>query len=197
MKIDNPSLYPAWVYLEPPENFDAPKLRGGPCFDVLEEVGIRVQRIKPSPADADVVQMHRVAIYLPWTFLFMPVLVGDMSSTLDMLSEIRGCSVIMDCHFPVMSPNDLVGPDSDLVRDNRDTILNNLSLADAVTVSQPQWAADLVGEVPNVYYLPDFTVKRRWLPWRKASETGRAFNAFFPKLMDVALASRANKLRQL
>jgi len=149
VKFERPELMPAWVWCEPPADFDAIRLRGELYFAGLEETGIRVQRVKAGTA-------YNAAVYQPWTFMFMMLPWDDFADHAEWFAT-RNASLIMDCHFPIMNMETAVGSDQTLVDiiDRKDTLLANLALADAVTCPRPEWAADLAEVNPNVFVLPD------------------------------------------
>ena len=156
-RLENPDQVPAWVYMEPPDQFNAVQLRGAAFFDQMAAYGVRVQRIpgvaagSPGSDHADV----EFQIFRPWTHIFVNVRGGDLAPFLDSLPP--WCSMIMDCHFPIMDMEAAIGSNEQLIGviDHKDELLANLALADAVTVSQKHWAADLAEINPNVFYLPD------------------------------------------
>lgn len=147
-QLENPEAFPAYVF-SPSATPEAAWLRGGPVFEAMAEMGFRVQILDPHCA-------VEVAIHRPWTFLFMHVPAADWAPTMESLAD-RPCSVIMDCHFPIMNMGDATGTDEVLIAtiDNKDTLLANLALAEVVTVPHPNWAADLAEINPNVFLLPD------------------------------------------
>jgi hypothetical protein len=95
----------------------------------------------------------------------------------------------MDCHFPIMSLEDARTPnDPDgmfTLIEAKETILHNLSLADAITVPRPEWAASLVGINPNIFILPDFH------EGADDEENGERVGEFTVALMEAANASAA------
>lgn len=148
-RLENPDLFPAWVFCKPPDGFDAVRLRGGPVFEAMAAVGFRVQVVEPGA-------VRNIEIRPPWTFVYVPVPSEDWSGSASGLEDLR-CSVIMDCHFPIMDVGALIGADQAIIDtiDHKDTLLANLALAEVVTVPQPGWAADLAEVNPNVHVLPD------------------------------------------
>lgn len=151
-RVENPSLFPAWVWMRPPDAYDAPRKRGGPLFAEMDRLGFRVQVIPQTTA------VHNVAIWRPWTYIVCSLPSGDFTETAESVDD-APCSVIMDCHFPIMNMEQAIGDDEQLIHiiDNKESLLANLALADAVTVPQAGWAADLAAVNPNVFLLPDYT----------------------------------------
>jgi hypothetical protein len=183
--IDNPELYPKWVYQIGSEvDLDIARLRGKSAFEAMAQVGMRVHEIVSSGS---------FEVVRPWTYLFTFAQVDvDVASMLAPLKE-TCCSVIMDCHFPVMrldraftkNPDDMFK-----LIENRDLVLANLALADAVTVPDPAWAAELAEVNPNVFYLPNLHVEDEENPTeRDVSE----INRFIVRLGEIAGASAAVK----
>lgn len=172
-RVENPERFPAWVWLRPPDAYDAPRKRGGPVFEEMARLGFRVTVFDQG---AEV----RVPINRPWTYIVCSVPGGDCGPWVESVAD-DPCSVIMDCHFPIMNMEIAIGADTEImaVIDNKETILANLALADAVTVPQPGWAADLAAINPNVYLLPNFEEHR-------ADEFGL-------RLAEIALASASVK----
>ncbi len=168
VRLENPELFPAWVFVQPPAAFDAINLRGGLAFEAIAAAGFRVQVV---PAGAS----ERVGFYPPWTYLYLPVPAEDCRGWVEGLPY--HCSVIMDCHFPIMDMETAMGSDQALIDviDNKDTLLANLACADVVTVPKESWAADLAEVNPNVFLLPDM-------------EPGSE-QAFIMRLAEVAAAS--------
>lgn len=41
-RVENPERFPAWVWLRPPDAYDAPRKRGGPVFEEMARLGFRV-----------------------------------------------------------------------------------------------------------------------------------------------------------
>lgn len=150
-KLENPALFPGWVWCRPPAAYDAPLKRGELFFKALAEFGVRVEIVEQVPNVA-------VPIWRPWTYLVCSVPTEDWSAALEALPT--HCSVIMDCHFPIMNMETAIGNDADIIDiiDRKPTLLANLALADAVTVPQRGWAADLAEVNPNVFLLPDFDI---------------------------------------
>ncbi len=148
-RFENPEAFPAWVYIRPPG--EAAVLRGGPVFDVMADMGLRVQRLEQQ-GDDEVVQV--VFGYRPWTFVFCTVPYAPWPA--EVLAN-EYCSVIMDCHFPIMDMGQVTGDDGTIIEiiDRKDDLLANLALAEVVTVPHPTWAADLAEVNPNVFVLPD------------------------------------------
>lgn len=170
--VENPNLFAAWAWLRPADDFDAPRLRGGPVFEEMARLGFRVQTI-PAGVEA------RVEVWRPWTFVVLSVPSSDASGWIDELPN--HSSVIMDCHFPIMDMETAIGANDQLVDiiDNKDMLLANLAAADVVTVPRPEWAADLAEVNPNVFLLPDYDE--------------RCPQAFHLRLGEVALASQQVK----
>lgn len=151
MKVENPFDFPGYVYIEPPDAFDAVWKRGGPWFDMLADFGYNVGRYAEGIGMA--VQMYR-----PWTIFYQNVPHLDSREQTARLK--KGACVIMDCHFPVMRLDRTIfeGDETEQYMnlvEARSIMLANLRTACAVTVPNEDWAADLAEEVPNVYYLPD------------------------------------------
>ncbi len=176
-RVENPDVLPAWVFMEPPAGHNAIRLRGGLFFDALEQLGIRVQRIRAG-------ESGNIGVWSPWTYVFLSVPFEDVGPSTERVAD-ANCSVIMDCHFPIMNMERAIGSDGDLadIIDHKDTMLQNLAHADVVTVPQPGWAADLAEVNPNVFLLPDFDIA-----------TGAAFSL---RMGEIAAASiRAKQARQ-
>lgn len=155
-RVENPDALNAWVVIEPPKGFDAANLRGGPLFDALKMMGLRVQLIPGHDGTKGPGPSAEIEIHRPWTHIFMPVGPADFALLYERLPWY--CSVIMDCHFPIMNPEMMIGSDEALagVMAHRDQMIANLALAEAVTVPHPHWAANLAALNPNTFYLPDF-----------------------------------------
>jgi hypothetical protein len=170
-RIENPDLFPAWAWLRPPDDFNAPYLRGELFFETAADMGLRVQTI----AAGAVGDEARVAIWRPWTYVVLPLPASDVSGWIGGLPD--HCSVIMDCHFPIMDMETAVGSADQLVEiiDQKDMLLANLALADVVTVPRPVWAEALARVNPNVFVLPDFDEARP--------------DAFGLRMVEIALAS--------
>lgn len=149
IRFERPDLLPAWVWVEPPPDFDAIRLRGQLFFEGLEESGIRVERIKPGGK-------YKPTAWQPWTYVFMMLPWADFAPYAEWFLA-RPMSIIMDVHFPIMNMEKAIGSSQVLIDiiDRKDVLLANLAMADAVTVSRPEWAADLAEINPNVYCLPD------------------------------------------
>ena len=145
--IENPELYPVWVVQFSPSE-EAEALRGKQVFEMMQEFGFRVDILNhPAP----------VVIRQPWTYLFCPVPIVDFTEHRKAL-DTQPCSVIMDCHFPIMALEHAFTPEPDgmfELIESREVMINNLSLADAVTVPHEKWAADLAEVNPHVFLLPD------------------------------------------
>jgi hypothetical protein len=186
--IENPELYPAWGYqIDSERNPEVARLRGKDAFDAMEQIGLRVEEISGRGGSFE--------IRKPWTYIFMFVNT-DVDSTEELLAtEGAPCSIIMDCHFPIMRLEHAFTKDPDdmfKLIENRDIILGNLALADAVTVPNSDWAADLAEVNPNVYYLPDLHIESG----DDDEPTGREIedlNRFIVRLNEVANASAAAK----
>ncbi len=155
MKIEKPELFPAYVYLQPPD-VNAVRLRGKALFDLMAGLGYRVQQIPGAVPVPGAKQEAQIGIYKPWTFVFVPVGYADIGPLLDSLEQ-NSCSFIMDCHFPIMDMSRIVADAETFanVAGNRDVMLANLRIADAVTCPKAEWAADLAEVNPNVFLLPD------------------------------------------
>lgn len=149
VRVKNPDLFPAWVWCKPPAAFGAVWKRGGPVFDAMAGMGWRVQVVESG-------KRTRIEIVPPWTYIFLPVPSEDASEWCESLTNSR-CSVIMDCHFPIMNMETAIGTDQAVIDaiDGKDTALANLALAEVATVPHPSWAADLAEVNPNVFLLPD------------------------------------------
>jgi hypothetical protein len=168
--VENPALFPGWVWAKPPPDFDAPRKRGGPVFELMKQMGMRVEVFEGGDTAA------RVPIWRPWTYIVLSLPAADCSEWMGSLDDLA-CSVIMDCHFPIMNMGNAIGANSDIVDiiDNKPILLANLALADVITVPQPGWAADLAEVNPNVFLLPDFDEANA--------------EAFSLRLMEIAQAS--------
>lgn len=159
-KIGKPELFPAYVFIAPPDEASE-RLRGRLFFDQMAEMGLRVTQVKGvEPGDEVGDGVASVPIVRPWTFLFMSVPSVDFT---DYFGEfaMMPCSIIMDVHFPIMDREKITVTGRGSVEQvwaDRDVMLANLAGADAVTVSHPDWAADLAEINPNVFYLPDIAV---------------------------------------
>ncbi len=174
-RLDDPEAFPAYVF-SPSASTEAAWLRGGPVFEAMAEMGFRVQVLEQQ--DAVEVTIHR-----PWTFLFMHVPSADWAPVMESLAD-RPCSVIMDCHFPIMNMGDATGSDESLIAtiDTMDTLLANLALAEVVTVPHPDWAADLAEVNQNVFLLPDL------------EETGHGVQLFMSRI--AAAANMSGQVKQ-
>lgn len=152
-KVENPELFLAWVWCEPQEAYDAPHLRGGPIFEAMADMGLRVQVI-PQTATGEVAQ---VTIRRPWTIVFATVPAADFTSAATAMAD-DTCSVIMDCYWPIMNMEQAIGTDDQIIGviDHKDVLLANLALADVVTVPHARWAEQLAEVNPNVHILPDY-----------------------------------------
>ena len=65
-KVENPGMFPAWVWLRPADGYDAPRKRGEDAFAAFAALGFRLQIIPAgSTGDATRCEIHR-----PWTFIF-------------------------------------------------------------------------------------------------------------------------------
>ena len=151
LRVENPFDFPGYVYMEPPNAFDAVWKRGGPWFDTLADIGYRVGRYVEG---IDIT----VTMYRPWTIFYQNVPYLDSREQITRLKE--GACVILDCHFPIMRLEQTIfeGDESDQYLSLVESVpmmLANMRAACAVTVPNEAWAADLVEEVPHVYYLPD------------------------------------------
>lgn len=156
-RVENPDALTAWVVIEPPDGgFDAVNARGGPLFETLKMMGLRVQLIAGHDATKGPGPSAEIEIHRPWTQIFMPVGHNDFAPIYERLPW--WCSVIMDCHFPIMNPEMMIGSEEAMagVMAHRDQMIANLALAEAVTVPHPRWAANLAALNPNTFYLPDF-----------------------------------------
>src|SRR5262245_53085616 len=151
-RLENPDIIPGFIYVEPPRKFGAVKKRGGPFFDQLADLGYNVARIPAEPLG----EPKRIPIFRPWTFLYMPVPVDDTTAWFADLPRER-CSVILDCHFPIMNLEYAIADEATLamVAERRPQILANLAAADAVTVPRGEWAAPITEVNPSVWLLPD------------------------------------------
>lgn len=170
-RFENPELFPAWIFAKPPDGYDAVNLRGGPVFEVMAEMGLRVQVIEAGAGDV------RVEFLRPWTYVYLPVPADDCQPWVEGLPSYS--SVIMDCHFPIMNMETAIGTDRTLIDviDNKDTLLANLAAADVVTVPKETWAADLSEVNPNVFLLPDLR------------ESDQDPSGFIMRLSEIAQAS--------
>ncbi len=151
MKIENPFDFPGYVYIEPPDAFDAVWKRGGPWFDTLADIGYNVGRY------AEGIDMT-IQMYRPWTIFYQNAPHLDSREQIARLKE--GACVILDCHFPIMRLEHTIFEGDESVDylslvESVPMMLANMQAACAVTVPNEDWAADLAGEVSNVYYLPD------------------------------------------
>lgn len=153
VKIENPDLFASWIYgFAGDEVADA---RGRDVFLLYAELGMRTVEWKMDGSTEFTLQAWK-----PWTHLFVPVPHNPLPEDgWDWFAK-SPISVIMDVHFPLMdlSRAFIVGGDQDDVLkliENKEVMLESLARADAVTVSQPDWAADLAHVNPNVFYLPD------------------------------------------
>jgi hypothetical protein len=151
-QLENPDKFPAYVYAGYPDDdpYDTEVKRGGPFFETVKQSGLRVTRLPPGPIEG-------FPISRPWTFVFVSVPFTDVSEALDQLQKLS-CSVIFDCHFPIMELERVSAPSDDTifqVIENKEVILSNLAQACAVTVPHKEWAADLVHVNPRVWWLPD------------------------------------------
>lgn len=178
-RFENPELFPAWIFAKPPAGYDAVNLRGGPVFEVMAEMGLRVQVIEAGAGDV------RVEFHRPWTYVYLPVPSADCSAWVEGLPSYS--SVIMDCHFPIMNMETAIGADQTLIDliDNKDTLLANLAVADVVTVPKEEWAADLAEVNRNVFLLPDL------------KESDQDPSVFIMRLSEIAQASAKAKQSRL
>jgi len=152
-RIENPNVFPTYMYSGAPDNdiYDAEVKRGGPYFEAMKVSGFRVIRIPVGEG------VQEVPIYKPWTFLFTHVPNTDAVMYVKSIAA-AGCTVIMDCHFPIMQLERAMTPDDDIwlqVIESKAVMLANLAVACAVTVPHKEWAADLAEVNPRVWYLPD------------------------------------------
>jgi hypothetical protein len=148
--VENPQVFPRYVYAEPANTFNAVELRGGPFFDALAREGFDVMRISAGGL------LDVEAIRRPWTFIYLPVPSADVVDAVRSWYR-RPCSVIMDVHFPLINQETIIGDDEAILQslEFREQMIANLGVACAVTVSQEQWAADLAAVNPRVWFLPD------------------------------------------
>lgn len=149
-RVENPSLFASWVWISPPDEFDAPVKRGRRLFEEMAHIGYRVELLSAG-------WEGQLSIWRPWTFIVGPVPAADVSAWVGGLDDLH-CSVIFDCHFPIMNLETAIGADDQIIGviDRKDVMLANLALADAVTVPHPSWATDLAEVNPNVFLLPDY-----------------------------------------
>lgn len=169
--IENPELYPAWL-VQVSNNEQVQQLRGLPVFEMLLDIGIRVEFLVQGE--------NEIKIKKPWTYIFVPVPIVDFTDQRKMFDQ-NPCSVIMDCHFPIMHLEQAWSYDPDdmfSIIESKDIMLHNLSLADAVTVPQTAWAADLAEVNSNVFLLPDLQ-----------EESEEAATKFMLRLNEIAAAS--------
>jgi hypothetical protein len=164
------------------------RLRGKDAFDAMAQTGIRVEEIVGDGASFKIQQ--------PWTYYF--TFVNTDISVGEELLQLEGTpsSVIMDCHFPVMRLEHAftkVPDDMFKLIENRNIILGNLALADAVTVPSPGWAADLVGVNPNVFYLPDLQMESDYYGDTMMDREIEDVNRFIVRLSEAASASAVAK----
>ena len=148
--IENPELYPAWL-VQFSASEEAEHLRGKQVFEMMrEEVGVRVQFMGSRGGEEGL-------IHKPWTYFYVPVPIVDFTEQRKELDR-APCSVIMDCHFPIMKMENAYTAEPDQMFElieSREVMIKNLSLADVVTVPHPAWAADLAEVNPHVFVLPD------------------------------------------
>jgi hypothetical protein len=175
-KIENPERFPAYIYSGYPDTdpYNTEVKRGGPYFEMLQHVGFRVTRLTPGVEAS-------ITLALPWTFLFIPVPATDSVAALEDLTRNR-CTVILDCHFPIMQLEKVMVPNDEVmfsVIENRDVMLANLATACAVTVPQKEWAADLAEVNPRVWYLPDLD-----------DEDETSLTNFATRFMEIAVATQ-------
>lgn len=207
VKIENPDIFPAYIYVSSPDE-RARRLRGQAAFEGLAELGLRVEEIRtvPSPDQAAMVEIR---IRRPWTFVFLPVAPVDFSPYAEAFHD-KPCSIIMDCHFPITRMEYAIAEDSEQLAAMwaaQPVMLANLRLADAVTVPQPDWAADLAGEVPNVYVLPDLELPEAFYRQHEGltdedcdaiEEVGTyPGNAFVVRFQEIAMAAQQRKAARL
>lgn len=190
--LENPSNFPKWV-CQYPDNEQYQQLRGLPAFELLEqEVGIRVQYV----IGGDPNEKSQIEIVKPWTFLFMPVPITDFAESRKRL-DVTPCAVIMDCTFPIMNLENafvIDRPDGmfDLI-ESREVVLNNLRLADLVTVPRPGWAFDLAAELDNVFLLPDLVLSEGDGDDELTDRDMEALNKFLGRLSEAGAQAAANR----
>lgn len=177
--IENPEAFPAWVFRLDATDA-ARELRGLRAFEMLRDMGMRVHEV---PADGG-----ETMIQLPWTFIYMPVPWDDFTQARKGLDR-APCSVIMDCHFPAvdMSTAYVDGDPDGMFKmiESREVILNNLRLADAVTVPRADWAVDIAAYNATTFILPDLV-----------HDNERALSKWIIKLNEVAVASANSRKRR-
>jgi hypothetical protein len=176
-KIENAERFPAYIYSGFPDDdpYDTEVKRGGPYFETLREAGFRVTRLPPGP-------VSEIPIVQPWTFIFVPVPFTDVSPHIEQLTTLS-CSVVFDCHFPIMQLERVQTPDNDIflqVIESKEVILANLAKACAVTVPHTEWAAELATVNPRVWWLPDI----------EAEDDEASIIKFASKFMEIAVATQ-------
>jgi hypothetical protein len=153
--IRNPELFPAFVYLSG-LGADEKRLRGMKAFETLKTLGYRVDIDRP-PGGMFTIRSPETVIFIGFTPF------DDQGDWLRSLRSDPRVVLIMDCHFPISDTTEIVveGPLEKHVAavDAIPVALTNLALADAVTVPNGEWAADLTASNPdlNVFVLPDLT----------------------------------------
>jgi len=188
--FENPELFPAFVWGHEVEPVN--RLRGLAYYSYLEATGIRVQHVPVGPGS----NRFQLEIKQPWTYIFFPVPTSDWTHAINGFAK-SSCSFILDVHFPILNPGQITGlsPSGmlELVK-SQDLMLANLAAADAVTVPNVEWAAELSEVVENVFYLPDL-VMPDWAYDEDVecmdSEDGAAsFTAFVAKMATIQAASQ-------
>lgn len=202
-KVENPKLFPAYVMVRSPDERTA-RLRGEIFFETVAQQGLRVQFVDGSEEPGS---EEMIGIMRPWTYVFMPVPFVDAGPRFDGLEELA-CSVIIDVHFPIMNRGEIRSGGRFSVEEvwaRRGIMLANLARADAVTVSQPGWAADLAEVNPNVFYLPDLDLPEEcyldelsdgFAGSDRSTSAVKAVNEFAARFAEIAAVSARHKVRR-
>lgn len=150
-QVENPSLFPAYVIVGPPPNdINIEELRGGPWFDLMASMGLRVDRINNG-------NNLKLTPQLPWTYVFMAVPEANIVEAIRTITSTAPVSIVLDCYFPIFDMANVVASADTLqvIGDAREDMIANLRAACAVTTPRQEWAADMAEAGINTWLLPD------------------------------------------
>jgi hypothetical protein len=188
--FENPELFPVWIWGHEVEPIS--RLRGLAYYSYLEASGLRVQHVAVGSENS----RFQLKIEQPWTYVIFPVPMIDWTQIMGEYVKLN-CSFILDVHFPIMNLSQATslvpGGVLQLVK-SQEMMLANLAVADAVTVSNSEWAAELSEFVDNVFYLPDLVMP----DWAYGDDTAYAgdedgtdsFTTFVAKMASIQASSQ-------
>lgn len=161
-------------------------LRGKAVFEAMREGGLDV-RMGEGAGTSITSGFVRVFAPIDGTAAF--------ATAVEALVADHRTSVVLDVSFPITRPDRITGDDDGWWNDpeHRDNAFRALRIADGVTSSQPEWAADLAPVNSNTHCLPDLHLDTLDLD-EDAAEQVTAFSIALAAAWNTGLRTKCERL---